>query len=80
MLIGEDAETIERELGEFAPIERGSDMKDAVARSFKYRFQNLCYVRVEHSSAESTLGDGCAGDGKVSVPADCQCHSCQAAS
>ena len=35
VLIGEDAETIERELGEFAPFERGSDMKDAVARSFK---------------------------------------------
>ena len=35
VLIGEDAETIERELGEFAAFERGSDMKDAVARSFK---------------------------------------------
>ncbi len=35
VLIGEDAETIERELGQFAPFERGSDMKDAVARSFK---------------------------------------------
>jgi UDP-N-acetylmuramoylalanine--D-glutamate ligase len=35
VLIGEDADTIERELGQFAPFERGSDMKDAVARSFK---------------------------------------------
>ena len=35
VLIGEDAETIENELGELAPFERASDMKDAVARSFK---------------------------------------------
>jgi UDP-N-acetylmuramoylalanine--D-glutamate ligase len=35
VLIGEDAETIENELGEFAPFERASDMKDAVKRSFK---------------------------------------------
>lgn len=35
ILIGEDAETIARELGEFAPFERATDMKDAVARSFK---------------------------------------------
>lgn len=35
ILIGEDAETIARELGEFAPSERATDMKDAVARSFK---------------------------------------------
>ena len=34
VLIGEDAETIANELGEFAPFERASDMKDAVARSF----------------------------------------------
>jgi UDP-N-acetylmuramoylalanine--D-glutamate ligase len=34
VLIGEDAETIVKELGEFAPYERASDMKDAVARSF----------------------------------------------
>ena len=34
VLIGEDAETIAKELGEFAPYERASDMKDAVARSF----------------------------------------------
>jgi UDP-N-acetylmuramoylalanine--D-glutamate ligase len=34
VLIGEDAETIASELGEFARIERASDMKDAVARSF----------------------------------------------
>ena len=35
VLIGEDAETIENELGEFAPHERAGDMKDAVARSLK---------------------------------------------
>jgi UDP-N-acetylmuramoylalanine--D-glutamate ligase len=35
VLIGEDAETIANELGEYAPFERASDMKDAVARSFK---------------------------------------------
>jgi UDP-N-acetylmuramoylalanine--D-glutamate ligase len=34
VLIGEDAETIANELGEFAPSERATDMKDAVARSF----------------------------------------------
>jgi UDP-N-acetylmuramoylalanine--D-glutamate ligase len=34
VLIGEDAETIEKELGESAPLERASDMRDAVARSF----------------------------------------------
>lgn len=34
VLIGEDAETIANELGEFAPFERASDMKDAVTRSF----------------------------------------------
>ena len=34
VLIGEDAETIANELGESAPFERASDMKDAVARSF----------------------------------------------
>jgi UDP-N-acetylmuramoylalanine--D-glutamate ligase len=34
VLIGEDAETIEKELGESAPLERASDMEDAVARSF----------------------------------------------
>jgi UDP-N-acetylmuramoylalanine--D-glutamate ligase len=35
VLIGEDADTIESELGKFASFERASDMKDAVARSFK---------------------------------------------
>jgi len=35
VLIGEDAETIAAELGQSAPFERASDMKDAVARSFK---------------------------------------------
>lgn len=35
ILIGEDAETIANELGEFARSERASDMKDAVARSFQ---------------------------------------------
>ncbi|HEU4433526.1 MAG TPA: UDP-N-acetylmuramoyl-L-alanine--D-glutamate ligase, partial [Pyrinomonadaceae bacterium] len=35
VLIGEDADTIEKELGEFAPSERATDMNDAVARSFK---------------------------------------------
>ena len=35
VLIGEDAETIENELGTSASFERASDMKDAVARSFK---------------------------------------------
>ena len=34
VLIGEDAETIERELGEYASFERATDMRDAVARSF----------------------------------------------
>ena len=35
VLIGEDAETIANELGEFAPIERAADMNDAVSISFK---------------------------------------------
>lgn len=35
MLIGEDAETIANELGEYAAFERASDMKDAVRRSFE---------------------------------------------
>jgi len=35
VLIGEDAETIENELGNSAPFERATDMKDAVTRSFK---------------------------------------------
>ncbi len=34
VLIGEDAKTIANELGEYAPFERASDMKDAVAKSF----------------------------------------------
>jgi UDP-N-acetylmuramoylalanine--D-glutamate ligase len=34
VLIGEDADTIAAELGEHAPFERASDMKDAIARSF----------------------------------------------
>jgi UDP-N-acetylmuramoylalanine--D-glutamate ligase len=34
ILIGEDAETIEKELGSSAPFERASDMKDVVNRSF----------------------------------------------
>ena len=34
MLIGEDAETIATELGEYAPFERANDMNDAVAKSF----------------------------------------------
>ncbi len=34
VLIGEDAETIATELGTSAPLERASDMKDAVERSF----------------------------------------------
>jgi UDP-N-acetylmuramoylalanine--D-glutamate ligase len=34
VLIGEDAETIATDLGEYASFERASDMKDAVARSF----------------------------------------------
>jgi len=34
VLIGEDTETIANELGEYAPFERASDMKDAVAKSF----------------------------------------------
>jgi UDP-N-acetylmuramoylalanine--D-glutamate ligase len=34
ILIGEDAETIANELGEYAPAERAADMTDAVARSF----------------------------------------------
>jgi UDP-N-acetylmuramoylalanine--D-glutamate ligase len=35
VLIGEDAETIANELGEFAASERATDMNDAVTRSFK---------------------------------------------
>ena len=35
VLIGEDAETIEKELGAFASLEFASDMNDAVERSFK---------------------------------------------
>jgi UDP-N-acetylmuramoylalanine--D-glutamate ligase len=35
VLIGEDAETIAKELGEFATIERASDMNEAVNISFK---------------------------------------------
>ena len=35
ILIGEDAETIEKELGGFASFEYASDMSDAVTRSFK---------------------------------------------
>ena len=34
VLVGDDAETIARELGEYAPLERARDMKDAVHRSF----------------------------------------------
>jgi len=34
VLIGEDADTIANELGGYASIERGSDMRDAVKRSF----------------------------------------------
>jgi len=35
VLIGEDANTIAAELGKCAPFEHGSDMNDAVTRSFK---------------------------------------------
>lgn len=35
ILIGEDSETIANELGTFAPVERATDMHDAVERSFK---------------------------------------------
>jgi UDP-N-acetylmuramoylalanine--D-glutamate ligase len=35
ILIGEDADTIAKELGTFAPSERATDMKDAVTLSFK---------------------------------------------
>ena len=35
ILIGEDADTIAKELGEYATHERASDMHDAVARAFK---------------------------------------------
>ncbi|HEY2972457.1 MAG TPA: UDP-N-acetylmuramoyl-L-alanine--D-glutamate ligase [Pyrinomonadaceae bacterium] len=35
ILIGEDAETIVKELGDFAPSERAANMKDAVRRSFQ---------------------------------------------
>ena len=34
VLVGDDAETIAHELGDYAPFERASDMKDAVHRSF----------------------------------------------
>jgi len=35
ILIGEDADTIVNELGDFAPSERAANMKDAVTRSFQ---------------------------------------------
>jgi UDP-N-acetylmuramoylalanine--D-glutamate ligase len=35
ILIGEDAETIANELGDFAPSERANDLKDAVTQSFQ---------------------------------------------
>ena len=35
ILVGEDAETIERELGEFAPSERAGNMNEAVTRAFQ---------------------------------------------
>jgi len=35
VLIGEDAETIATELGDYAPFERGGEMNDAVVRAFK---------------------------------------------
>jgi UDP-N-acetylmuramoylalanine--D-glutamate ligase len=35
VLLGEDADTIAQELGEFSPSERARDMKDAVAGSFQ---------------------------------------------
>jgi UDP-N-acetylmuramoylalanine--D-glutamate ligase len=35
ILIGEDAETVSSELGEFAPTQKAVDMKDAVDRSFR---------------------------------------------
>jgi UDP-N-acetylmuramoylalanine--D-glutamate ligase len=35
VLVGEDAETIERELGEFAPSERAANMDEAVSKSFR---------------------------------------------
>ena len=35
ILIGEDADTIVNELGDFAPSERATNMKDAVTRSFQ---------------------------------------------
>ena len=34
ILIGEDAETVAAELGEYAPFQRGDDMREAVALSF----------------------------------------------
>jgi len=34
ILIGEDAETIARELGDYAPHQRAADMQDAVSRAF----------------------------------------------
>jgi UDP-N-acetylmuramoylalanine--D-glutamate ligase len=35
ILVGEDAETIERELGDLAPTQRAGDMNEAVALSFQ---------------------------------------------
>ncbi len=35
ILVGEDAETIAQELGDFAPSERAADMNEAVARAFQ---------------------------------------------
>src|ERR1041384_599826 len=53
VLIGEDAETIENELGSSAPFERATDMKDAVARSFKAAEQGDV-VLLAHAGASNT--------------------------
>ena len=37
ILIGEDAKTIESEIGDAAPFEHAADMRDAVARGFRRR-------------------------------------------
>jgi UDP-N-acetylmuramoylalanine--D-glutamate ligase len=64
VLIGEDAETIATELGEYAAIERASDMKDAVARSFNSA-ENGDVVLLAPACASFDMFDSFEHRGKV---------------
>jgi UDP-N-acetylmuramoylalanine--D-glutamate ligase len=64
ILIGEDAETIEKELGSSAPFERASDMKDAVGRSFKAA-ENGDVVLLAPACASFDMFDSYEHRGKV---------------